>query len=75
MSIGIWSQGINVTPTVERSELVAVSVVQVEVGRSGDRVLARFKFRDATVIVRGFADELRLEEMKSLVDAWIGEAA
>jgi len=74
MSVGVWSQGINVEPTAERWERMTVAGVEVEVGRGGDSILARFVFRDATVIIRGFADELGLEEMKSLAAAWIEQA-
>jgi hypothetical protein len=74
MSIGVWSQGINVSPTVERPERMTVSGVEVEVGRSGDSIVARFMSRDATVVIRGFASELGLEEVKSLVALWIEEA-
>jgi hypothetical protein len=74
MGVEVWSNGITVNPTAERWERMTVSGVEVEVGRAGDSILARFVFRDATVIIRGFADELGVEEMKSLVAAWIDQA-
>ena len=61
-------------PPVERWERMTVSGLEVEVGRAGNSILARFVFREATVIIRGFADELGLEEMKSLAAAWIEQA-
>jgi hypothetical protein len=74
MSVGVWSQGINVNPTAERWERMTISGSEVEVGRGSDGIVARFVFHDATVIIRGFADELGLEEMKSIVAVWIEQA-
>jgi hypothetical protein len=74
MGIGVWSEGITVNPTADHIELVKVSGVQVEIASSGSQRTARFMQEGATVIIRGFADELGSEELATLVAAWLAQA-
>ena len=71
MNIGVWSAGIEVRPTSERWETSSISGRAVELGSSGNSVLARFADRGATVVIRAFADEVSEEELRSLVADWI----
>lgn len=74
MSIGVWSQGIEVRPTTERLERVTVSGVEVEFGANREARTARFMDRGATVVIRGFANELGSDQLTVLVSAWLTQA-
>lgn len=74
MGIGVWSDGITVNPTVDHVEVVDIAGVEVQIGTRGDERTARFTDQGATVIVRGFADEIGPEELRALVAAWLAQA-
>src|SRR3954464_9808886 len=74
MSIGIWSEGISVVPASEKTDLMTVSGVEITVGSGGGQRTARFEDRGATVIVRGFADELGTADIRRIVEVWLARA-
>lgn len=74
MGVTVWSQDITVNPVVERSEMVTVSGVPVEIGYGRDgSASARFTHRESTVIIRFFTNELDADGIRVLVEAWVEE--
>jgi hypothetical protein len=75
MGVTAWSQDIIVSPTAERSEIVTVSGVPVEIGYGrGESASARFSHGESTVILRFFTNEVDVNGVRALVAAWIERA-
>jgi len=71
MGIGVWSEGINVTPTADAVDTITVSGTPVQIASSRDQRTARFTQRGATVVIRVFASEVGPDELASLVRSWL----
>jgi hypothetical protein len=75
MGVTAWSQDITVNPTAERTEVINVSGIPVEIFYGvGGSTQARFTHGASTVIVRVFADEVDVSGIRALVAAWVEQA-
>lgn len=75
MGVTAWSQDITVNPTAERTEVINVSGIPVEIFYGGGgNTQARFTHGASTVIVRVFADEVDVNGIRALVGTWVEQA-